>query len=156
MRNALIAGTMLMAACCSQPHSPEPEVEVISIFVRMDEMIPEETVELLSNVLDTLGEECPISGFVSVSFEAIEGSAWGYTSRIDDLGYAIVIDPRQPTHFIVETLIHEWAHAMVGTVHLVNPHDEIWGAAYSRAYRAVIDPVGTMTEEELHGDSESE
>ena len=39
----------------------------------------------------------------------------------------------------VRALVHEWAHAMSWGDNVCGDHDEAWGVAYSRAYRAVIE-----------------
>lgn len=59
----------------------------------------------------------------------------------DESGVTIDIDPTMPWYTIIETLVHEFAHALCwqwygnGT-----NHGPQWGVAYSEVYRAVYGP----------------
>jgi hypothetical protein len=51
----------------------------------------------------------------------------------------ILVESGQDAPSRVRTLIHEWAHAMAWDGTVTGDHDETWGVAYSRAYRAVVE-----------------
>lgn len=44
---------------------------------------------------------------------------------------------------LVDSLMHEWAHAMawpgVGDEHALEAHDAAWGVAYARCYQTVVE-----------------
>lgn len=54
--------------------------------------------------------------------------------------FSISVDSRIPEPLIVETLVHEWAHAVAWQEgRNVDDHGPEWGVAYARLYQLVID-----------------
>ena len=56
--------------------------------------------------------------------------------RKDDI--LIVIDRTQSAQVMIDTLIHEWAHALSGTTTKEDSHPTQWGICYGRVYRAWV------------------
>lgn len=52
--------------------------------------------------------------------------------------YLIRLSARMDRDSMVETLAHEWAHAVAWDASRVD-HGEAWGRAYSRCYRVVVE-----------------
>lgn len=52
--------------------------------------------------------------------------------------FRIRINRTLPEHEAIETLLHEWAHALAWTRCQYDQHCDEWGKAYSRVYRAFL------------------
>jgi len=50
--------------------------------------------------------------------------------------FTIVVDRRLSEEMAIETLLHEWAHAISWNSY--KPHGPKWGRAYSRVYRTYL------------------
>lgn len=89
-----------------------------------------------------LEERCPPSAPVMVRMFAFPEPWWGRTSFNQRMGmYLIDIESRQPWQATVDTLIHEWAHALVWEASqdpVYWGHGPIWGVAYARVYREAV------------------
>lgn len=103
--------------------------------------------ELMQELIQGLAERCPLNAPAAVQVYAIEESLWGRTSWAQPLGlpfgyYLVEIEARQSMPGIIDTLIHEWAHAMVWDASAdpsYGAHGPLWGVAYADAYRAVLE-----------------
>jgi len=63
-----------------------------------------------------------------------------YTRRAG-AGFLIVLDDDLHGQFLVDVLVHEWAHALHfedGAQTQMDMHNDAWGVAYARAFRAGI------------------
>jgi hypothetical protein len=102
-------------------------------------------VATLEQALRRLADRCPLPCDAVVELKPIQEAVWGTTRRE---GGVVLIDLSSggcvPVQ--VNTLIHEWAHAMVlDFTHKFgesSSHGDLWGAAFSRAYRAVFQMGG--------------
>ena len=112
-------------------------------------MVAEKSVDNVTfrRYVATLREKCPIGEgrevsvrrrkgvflhhHVSHGYTLIETSEDGKTKIL-----TIVIDEGNTKAETIDTLIHEWAHAMCGDD---LSHSESWGVAYSKCYRAFHD-----------------
>lgn len=70
-------------------------------------------------------------------------TCWGQCTLVCKGGrpfyFTISIDSRIPEPLIVETLIHEWAHAVAWQEgRAVDDHGPEWGVAYARLYQQAI------------------
>jgi hypothetical protein len=128
------AALTVAPSCCSVPVQDGP-------YIVIEEVPPSFDPVAFEAILRHLGETCPLNANVAVQITPLEG-LWGSCSWRPAWGvYHIQIDPRQPMHAIVETLIHEWAHAMVWDASQREEDDQhgpLWGVAQARAYRAVL------------------
>jgi len=93
---------------------------------------------LFQRACEALMEHCPLNAPVRVQVQPLEG----YYGRTHWAGqYEIAIEGRQPMQGVLDTLIHEWAHAMVWDASedpVYGGHGPLWGVAYARAYRVVM------------------
>ena len=129
MRYILIALLAIAPACSSVP---KPPVVVEAVTQEFDP-------ELFEAIVKVLQERVPLAFDVRVAVMAIDGPYYGHTNWNELEGHMdIQIEVRQQWESIVDTLIHEWAHAMVWDLNSKDRHDDFWGVAYSRAYRAVM------------------
>ena len=61
--------------------------------------------------------------------------------------YLVRLDRSMDERTVEETIVHEWAHAMMWPNTKID-HGEVWGRAYSRCYRVVFEkwrPRNKMT-----------
>ncbi len=132
MRNALLALSLTrLASPVVQPRTQEP-TPVVDL---------RETY--LGPLLDALTEHCPLNAPAHVQVHFIDGNFWG-TARwqAKEGRYLIEVDSRQAQHSVADTLIHEWAHAMVWDATQRDGddgHGPLWGVAYARCYRVMLD-----------------
>ncbi len=76
----------------------------------------------------------------------------GETYREDrQIVIRVAVRPGIPRYVLVDTLLHEWGHAMTMRQSSIEDtrlahgaHDEEWGLAYSRIYRRFIDEAGDI------------
>lgn len=131
MRYALIA--LLFSACCSVPRAPALPVVVQATTAGFNQ-------EQFNQTVRALQEKAGLDDTVVIVMQQIDGPYWGRTSWVQD-HYQILIEVRQPHQGVMDTLIHEWAHAMVWWASREDPppHDALWGVAYARAYRAAME-----------------
>lgn len=100
----------------------------------------------VETALHRLAERCPLPRDAVVQAVPLKASVvWGQTWSRDGV-LNIRIDSGACVAKQVDVLIHEWAHAMVWD-YLFNlgeasSHGDVWGLAYSRAYRAVYQRGG--------------
>lgn len=92
-------------------------------------------------VIRYLTEHAPLNAPAMIQVRLIEEPVWGRCSWRADLGaYLIEIEAAQPYHAILDTLIHEWAHAMVWDASPIAceagdaAHGPLWGVAQARVY----------------------
>jgi hypothetical protein len=127
MLRALLLTVFLAASCVS------PSPVAISASPQGDE---QRVTELAIRVLfEQLSPSCPLR----VRVEEIHGPYLGLTLQDPDVvgGLLILIESRQPFQGRIDTLIHEWGHAMVWGAVRESSHDALWGVATARAYRTV-------------------
>jgi len=106
--------------------------------MRIEDAPQDADVQVALAALDS-SPDCNIPLELTVRFEPIEeGHRVGETSELPDGGGLLIrIDSRLTREETVDVIEHEWAHAMTWRVPRPDCHDEIWGAAFSRCYRAV-------------------
>lgn len=101
-----------------------------------------------------LREHFPTAYPVKVSFprvnpRRVKNREWGECYRRGKRMY-IRIDSRLTWHIAMDTLIHEWAHAIslkhesLESQRRFGVHDEEWGMNYARIYRAFFDEEGCI------------
>jgi len=131
----LIVGAACAAlgpSCCSvQSHVGPPVV--------VSEAPPSFNAEHFEAVVRHLTEHAPLNAPALIRVRLIP--VWGLCSWRADLGaYLIEIEAAQPYHAILDTLVHEWAHAMVWDASPIAceagdaAHGPLWGVAQARAY----------------------
>ncbi len=125
---------LLFLSCCHAPAAvpaPEPAVLVASI-----------ERELLENCAERLETRCPTPAPVRIAFaeKGIPGGYLGLTRRIGN-HILIELDMSHAYQVELDTLIHEWAHAVVLDVKQRESHDAVWGVAFSWCYQAVHGPA---------------
>ena len=130
----MLSGALLMS-CCSTTHVPTDEPVIVSVPARTWD------AERFALAVETLKAECPLNADAAVVVHLTPGY-WGYCFWNEAAGvYEIHINSRQAMHSIIDTLIHEWAHAMVwdsSRDEVYGDHGPIWGVAQARCYRAVL------------------
>ena len=107
---------------------------------------------IFRTVLAGLRRHCPAAMPVVVRTSWLSSDTLGRCSRRKSR-FVIALNAAMNEHDAVETLIHEWAHALSWNLVLdrlsrqaaVDPedfqnasHDEAWGCAYSRVWRVYI------------------
>lgn len=97
--------------------------------------------------LRSLRAECPTHYRVRVRLNHTNRKLFGWTSVDHDAGTVSITvctggrrrgnTPEE----LRETIVHEWAHAMVMRPHVPGDaaHDAEWGVAYARAYQAAVE-----------------
>jgi len=135
----LIVGAAFAAlgsSCCSVNASGPTPISVEAALPRAWD------AEVFKTAVRALEAECPLNAPAMVSVGRIDGDFWGLTSWVPSLGlYRIQIESRQPLQAIIDTLQHEWAHAMVWDASEgpeYDSHGPLWGVAQARCYRAVL------------------
>lgn len=103
-------------------------------------------------VLAGLREHCPAAMPVIVRTSVLPGTTLGLCAR-RQYRFVIRLNTFLNEHVAVDTLLHEWAHALSWHLVLDNlskhaemeddefeqaAHDEVWGCAYSRVWRVYI------------------
>lgn len=138
MRNyilSLLILTAISVGCCTaslHPFVGPPEIVVV----------PDSwNAEDFSALVDVLGEECGLNADVSLQVLSIDdylGLTWWDEERGH---YRIQIEGAQQMSAILDSLIHEWAHAMVWDASQRpgdQGHGPLWGVAYARCYRVML------------------
>lgn len=107
---------------------------------------------IFKRVLAGLRRYCPVAMPVVVRTSRLSSDILGRCAR-RKTRFVIALNANMNEHDAVETLIHEWAHALSWNLVLdrlsqqdsVDPqdfqeasHDEAWGCAYSRVWRVYI------------------
>jgi hypothetical protein len=127
---ALVAG-LIGPSCCSVQGGPPAIVEAAPWS--FDQAV-------FNRTFQQLVEDCPLNAPVAVAVKVIDAPVWGQTWWDGAAGvYRIEIEARQSMSGILDTLVHEWAHAMVWDApmaHEEGAHGPLWGVAYAAAYRA--------------------
>lgn len=124
------------------------------------EAAPEEEegfdLDTFQAVTAALVEDCPVAYNVKLEVGPIGAKIAGFTTHVREFGdepehLYIMVDPRQSDQGVLDTLIHEWAHAMVWDASEGEEyagHGPLWGVAYARAYRAMLKALRAMDDEE--------
>ena len=85
-----------------------------------------------------LEENFPPGAPIRVHRRKIAGGHSGDCTRREDGSFYIRVCPTLPFHLAVDTLCHEWAHAL--TWDMPGPaHGKFWGLMYSDLYVELID-----------------
>lgn len=107
------------------------------------------------SVLAGLRKHCPAAMPVIVRTSRLPGDTLGRCAR-RKFRFVIMLNSALVEHEAVDTLLHEWAHALswhlvldrLATDAVLDPevfqkasHDELWGCAYSRVWRAYIGEI---------------
>jgi hypothetical protein len=91
-----------------------------------------------NEVVRALHDHCRLNAPVTIHSQCPE-DLYGYTSKHSG-AFQIHLNVSMHFGYILETLAHEWAHCMVWDASRTpdtRGHDELWGVAYSRAYRVL-------------------
>jgi hypothetical protein len=128
MRRLLGVLTLILAGCSAVPQAaPQVTPQVVE---------QTESQRLLEVVARALARDLPAKYAVNIRFEHIPGPYLGLTYEGSVPGSLVVeIESRLDPQSVMDVLIHEWAHVVVWDVIQSDPHDELWGVAYSRSYR---------------------
>lgn len=131
MRRVLLALALSLAPSCALIHH-RPVLIV-------EERTEDANVELVKKVFLTLCEQLPLEQTVRVRIGLINGPYYGLTSW-NEIGqrFDIALDPRQPFSTLLDTLIHEYAHAMTWNTQGEEQHGPAWGVAYAKCYNVSI------------------
>ena len=97
-------------------------------------------------VLRQLREECPIKTPIKVqtkdlSKEKLCGCCIAYLSEKGKIEkFVIEIDRNMPVPTAIDTLLHEWAHAMDKEANGIplEPHRNSWGECYAKTWRVYL------------------
>ena len=89
--------------------------------------------------LRALRAECPVDRPVRVRLEHTLAEKFGSCNLTqDEKGFTITVFTRgSSASELRDTIVHEWAHAMVWGAE--TKHGPEWGVAFARAYRAAIE-----------------
>lgn len=123
-------GSQMVWSCCS----PNP----VMVESRSDEF----DEHLFNEILAGLVEKAPLDHPCTVRVRELDPAYWGLTSKDPfTQEYLIEIESRQSMTGSIDTLIHEWAHAMTwsSTPCGQMPHGPIWGVAYAAAYNIALE-----------------
>ena len=96
--------------------------------------------------LRALRAECPTDIPIRVRLNHTSTASFGWTSKTKR-GLTITVCTRYSTGRrctdaeLRDTIVHEWAHAMVSAPCTPGEgfHDALWGVAYAQAYRAAVE-----------------
>lgn len=88
-------------------------------------------------VISFLKRSCPLAYPVNVRRLKLSEHLDGDCGFSNDK-FLIRINKNLPDHEAIETLLHEWAHAVAWDRCPVDEHCDEWGKAYSRVYRAFL------------------
>lgn len=97
-------------------------------------------METYKRLIKLLKEQCPLPLPVQVRRVVTPNSLDGDCQKKED-HFRIRIDRTLPEHEAIETILHEWAHALIWEHSQM--HTNEWGKAYSRVYRVLIKEVLT-------------
>jgi len=88
-----------------------------------------------------LMRHCPLSGKVRVVVKPLGARFCGFCHTLKDGSIRLEIATGLEKTTARDTLIHEWAHAVVARSHARNhkDHGPEWGLAYAQCYRAVVE-----------------
>ncbi len=117
----------LLPACCSVPQAPDSPVVVQHLIDGFNQ-------DVLEAAVKALAEQAPLQAPGSVVIRAIEEDYMGLTTWEGD-HFQVLIEARQCMGGIIDTLLHEWAHAMVWNASQESQHDALWGVSYAHCYR---------------------
>lgn len=101
---------------------------------------PHNLTAVWEDALKSLREECPPRYPVWVVRKKLNDQ-WGYCEFDEAKGrFLIVLNSTAHPNFMLDLLIHEWAHAMdwFSPEDGDTDHPASWGVAYARAYTAVM------------------
>ncbi len=90
-------------------------------------------------LFDALGKQYPLTRDLRVEIKTLPGNYLGLTSRSGER-LLIEIEGSQGQQGIIDTLVHEWAHAMVWDTH-GDDHGALWGVAWAKAYRVYLETL---------------
>lgn len=132
--NALLP--LVLVSCCRGPDASSLLSEATGQEAPAPALTAEQ-LDLVQAVRHHLEREIPAPRPTTFVLGPLRGPLLGETYQNgtrQDL--VVAVDSEQGIQGVIDTLIHEWAHAVVWDVTLDNAHDELWGVAYSRCYRA--------------------
>lgn len=145
----LLILTAVNVGCCAAQYSELPSVTTL-----IAEAPPSWDPVEFQQVVMTLAKQCPLNATLHIEIRSLE-DRWAYTGWNEAKGrYEIRIDPAQPMHSLLDSLIHEWAHAMVWDATQREEderHGPLWGVAWARCYRALL---STYDQEKLEAEPE--
>lgn len=134
MRNIFILAVLFVCPACRTVETPT--------FLEIDQIALPADQDVRTKVLSDLMLDCPLDAPARVEFLEIDAQVWGRTWWDQEAQmYRIQVDTRQPLHAMLDTLIHEWAHAMVWNASKRAEdaaHGPIWGVAWARCYRVLL------------------
>jgi hypothetical protein len=104
----------------------------------------------LAAVVQELTIALPLTAPFDVQLVELSPPYLGLTNLLDGR-LVMLIERHQGFQGILDTLIHEWAHAYMWPCRHRDPHDELWGAAFSRCYRAAQRALDNLKTDEKHG-----
>lgn len=140
----LLLGSSVTLALCTGCYTTQLLDSPMIVAVPADEWDADDFQTLVT----ALGMDCPLNANAVMQVLPIEGYL-GLTWWDSEVGkYRIQIEAAQTMRAIQDSLIHEWAHAMVWDATQRSEdqgHGPMWGVAYARAYRTlerVIAPDG--------------
>lgn len=99
------------------------------------------------NVLRELRKSCPVKAPVKVTVKDLKKQklCGSCTAYVNDNGiissFLIELDSSMSLSAAIDTLLHEWAHAMDKELNGLptEPHRNSWGACYAKTWRAWLD-----------------
>lgn len=98
--------------------------------------IPGRVEDIFLAVAEGLHQRLPVTSTVRIGITEELPAQYRGLTWVDPLGVIqIRVRPSDSLDGMLETLVHEWAHAAVIRASQEDPHDALWGVAYSRAYR---------------------
>jgi len=109
----------------------------------LDPTDPRRQEVLWRTAVEDLRTELPLDYPVRVQRREVK-DAWGLATFIPDKDgegrFAITVAPHQSFNFMLDVLVHEWAHILdwFSTHEPGVDHGDTWGIWYARAYRVVF------------------
>ena len=88
--------------------------------------------------LEVLGRDLP--PLVSVRFyyrDPPNSNARGSTHWRPGRAMLLYVKPTAGSQYVLDVLIHEWAHVRTLPLNRPDMHDAVWGVAYAEAYSAI-------------------
>jgi hypothetical protein len=148
--------------CCrrTSPHAlAARELGGVQAFGAGQSFLKRQAWGAFRRVLSGLREQCPAAKPVVVRTSWLPGDILGECIRRRHR-FVVRLNNKMAQEQAIETLLHEWAHALAWNYSLdrlarepgVSPevfdrasHDETWGCAYSRVWRVYVGRVCTGT-----------
>jgi hypothetical protein len=131
---------LLIAACCLVPARRGQAPQAAPEQVLQATPSSEPYLGFLED-LEALATQCPLGAPAEIRLVDLGTlGAWGRTEWLQDRGCWSLLLAESDEPVLRDTLIHEWAHALVSKAGgpLEDSHGPFWGVAYARCYRAVV------------------